>query len=178
MTVEFAVVLSNWMWRHMVVDAPGHHGIGERESRSDWNREATLRRLCAILLPPSIESPGRRRRYADWVDESVLQPLRPANSNLVEEALTAICNMIPDRDSDAEIFGTVFLAQLPESCRQYLLTQLPDRARQWGFETRRTFGLEGDVAIVRSGTVQRGEERAFGNGIAIGAVDRRRRDDR
>ena len=146
-TVEFATVLSNWMWRHMVVDAPGHHRSSERESRRDLIREAMLRRLCVAFLPPGIESPDRRRRYADWVDESVLQPLQPANSRLVEEALTVICNMIPDQDREAEIFGTVFFAHLPESCRQYLLTQLPHRARQWGFETRRTFGLEADIAI-------------------------------
>ena len=148
LTMESAAVLSDWIWRHLVFDSPGHHGNVEKESRKAWNRESTLRRMSVILLPLVIESPDRRTSYANWVDESVLQPLRQANSDLIAEALTAICNMIPDRDSEAEAFGQVFLAHLPESSRQYLLTRYPDRARRWGFETRRVFGLEADVSIV------------------------------
>ena len=148
LTVESAAAGSDWIWRHLVVDAPGDHGNVEKERRKAWNRESTLRRMSVVLLPPGIESPNRRTSYTNWVDESVLQPLRQANSDLIEETLTSICNMIPDRDSEAETLGNVFLAQLPNSSRQYLLTRYPDRARRWGFETRRMFGLEADVAIV------------------------------
>ena len=148
LSIESAAVLSDWIWRHLVVDAPGNHGNVEKKTRKAWNRESTLRRMSVILLPLVIESPERRTSYADWVDKSVLQPLRQANSNLIEEVLTSICNMVSDRDSEAETFGTVFLAHLPESSRQYLLTLYPDRARRWGFETRRIFGLEADVSII------------------------------
>ena len=148
LSIESASVLSDWIWRHLVVDAPGDHGNVEKETRKAWNPESTLRRLSVVLLPAGIESENRRTSYADWVDESVLQPLRPANSNLIEEALTSICNLVSDRDSRAEIFGNVFLVHLPNSSRQYLLRRYPDRTRRWGFETRRTFGLEADVSIV------------------------------
>ena len=148
LTVESAAVLSDWIWRHLVFDALGDNRNVEKESRKARIRKSTLRRICVVLLPPGIESPDRRIGYANWIDESVLQPLRQANSDLIEETLTSICNMIPDRDSEAETFGNVFLAQLPNSSRQYLLTRYPDRARRWGFETRRMFGLEADVAIV------------------------------
>ena len=148
LTMESASVLSNWIWRHLVVDAPGDNGNVEKEGRKAWNRESTLRRMSVVLLPPGIESPDRRTSYTHWVDESVLQPLRHANLNLIEEALISIFTMIPDRDSEAEIFGSVFFAHLPESSRQYLLTQYPDRTRRWGFEKRRMFGLEADFAIV------------------------------
>ena len=148
LTVESAAVLSDWIWRHLVFDALGDNRNVEKESRKARIRESTLRRICVVLLPPGIESPDRRTSYANWVDESVLQPLRQANSDLIEETLTSICNMIPDRDSEAETFGNVFLAQLPNSSRQYLLIRYPDRTRRWGFETRRMFGLEADVTIV------------------------------
>ena len=147
-TMESTAVLSDWIWRHLVFDAPGGHGDVEKENRRAWIRESTLRRMSVVLLPPGIESPDRRTGYSDWVDASVLQPLRQANSDLIEEALTSICSMVSDRDREAETFGNVFLAHLPESSRQYLLTRYPDRARQWGFETRRIFGLEADVSIV------------------------------
>ena len=146
--IESAAILSDWIWRHLVVDAPGGHGNDGKGRREAWNRESTLRRVSVALLPPGTESPDRRASYADWVDASVLQPLRHANSDLIEEALTSICNMISDGDGEAEIFGNAFLAQLPNSSRQYLLTRYPDRARRWGFETRRIFGFEADFAIV------------------------------
>ena len=81
LSIESAVVLSDWIWRHLVVDAPGDHGNIEKERRKAWNRESTLRRMSIVLLPPVIESPDRRSSHADWVDESVLQPLRQANSD-------------------------------------------------------------------------------------------------
>ena len=148
LTTESAVVLSDWIWRGLVLHVPGGHGNIEKERRNAWYRESTLRRIGVVLLPPGIESPERRSSYTDWIDASVFQPLRHANSELLEEALTSICNMISDRDGESEIFGNVFMVHLPESARQYLLTRYPDRARRWGFETRRMFGLDVDVAIV------------------------------
>ena len=148
LTTESAVVLSDWIWRRLDLDVHGGHGNVEKERRNAWYRESRLRRIGVVLLPPGIESPERRSSYTDWVDASVFQPLRHANPELVEEALTFICNMVSDRDGESETFGNVFMAHLPESARQYLLTRYPDRARRWGFETRRMFGLDADVAIV------------------------------
>ena len=148
LTAESTVVLSDWIWHRLVLDMPGGHGNIEKERRNAWNRESTLRRIGVVLLPPGIESPERRSSYTDWVDASVFQPLRHANPELLDEALTSICSMISERDRESEIFGNVFMAHLPESARQYLLAHDSARARQWGFETRRTFGLDTDVAIV------------------------------
>ena len=148
LTTESAVVMSDWIWRRLLLDVPGGHGNIEKERRNAWHRESTLRRIGVVLLPPGIESQERRSSYTEWVDASVLQPLRHANPELLEEVLTSICNMISERDDGSEIFGEEFMVHLPESARQYLLTRYPDRARRWGFETRRTFGLDADVAIV------------------------------
>ena len=146
--MESAAAGSNWIWRHLVVDAPGDHGNVENENRRRWTREATLLQLRPVLLLPGIQSPDRRSGYTDWVDASALQPLRPANSDLIEQALTSIKDSISDLGTDGETFGQLWLTVLPESARQYLLAQYPDQARQWGVETRRVIGLEGDLAIV------------------------------
>ena len=148
MTVESASVLSDWIWRYLVVAAVGDHRHIERESRTGWIRESMLQRVSLVLLPLDVGSLDGRVGYADWVEGSVLQPLRPANADLIEEMLVSLCNMIIGKGSEAGIFGNVFLTQLPKSPRQYLLTRYPDRARRWGFETRRIFGLEADVSIV------------------------------
>ena len=145
---ESTAILSDWIWRRLLLDVPGGHGNIEKERRNAWYRESTLRRIGVLLLPPGVESPERRSNYAEWVDTSVFQPLRHANPELLEEALASICNMISERGDESEAFGNVFMSHLPESARQYLLTRYPDRARRWGFETRRTIGLDADVAVV------------------------------
>ena len=148
LATESTVVLSDWIWRHLVLHVPGSHGNIEQERPDTWNREWTLRRACIVLLPPGIESPDRRSSYTDWIDASVLDPLRPANADVIEEALTSIFDMIPEPNDDSDIFGNVFLAHLPETSRRFLLTHYPDRARRWGFETRTMFSLDPDIAIV------------------------------
>ena len=148
LTTESTVLMSDWIWQHLALHVPESHGNIEHERQATGNREWTFRRICIVLLPPGIESPDRRSSYTYWIDASVLEPLRPANADVIEEALTSICDMIPEWEDDSQIFGNLFLAHLPESTRQLLLTRYPDRARQWGFETRTIFGLSPDVAIV------------------------------
>ena len=145
---EAAVAMSDWLWRHLAVSASGDHGSLEKERSQAWNRQTTLQRLSLVLLPPCIESESRRANYTSWVDDSVLQPLRHANPDLIEEALTSICDMVAVRGDEADMYGHLFLDHLPSSARQYLLTRFPDRARRWGFGTQRVFGLGGDVTIV------------------------------
>ena len=146
--MESAAAGSDWIWRHLVVDAPGDHGNVKEENRREWIRESTLRRIASILLLPGIESPERCVSYSNWVEESVLDPLRRANPELIEQALISVADMISDLSSEAETFGNPWLTALPESSRQFLVTRYPDRVRRWGFETRRILGLESDVAIV------------------------------
>ncbi len=148
LAVETVVTMSTWVWRHLIANAPGGHGDDEEKRRKTWTRESVLRRVSAVLLPPGIESSDRRDSFARWVDESVLQPFRPANVNLIDDALTLIADSIPDEDCEDSVFVNFFLSHLPDSCRQYLLKKYPDRARRWGFETRTVFGLEAGIKIL------------------------------
>ena len=56
--------------------------------------------------------------------------------------------MIPGMGSEAEAFGYVWLATLPEACRHYLRARHPDGPHLWGFQTRRMFHFEADVAVL------------------------------
>ena len=85
LNTESTAVVSDWIWRHLVLDVSGGHGKDETARRLAWYREATLRRIGIVLLPPWINSPSRRSRYSDWVDASVIQPLHQANATLIEE---------------------------------------------------------------------------------------------
>ena len=142
-----AAALSDWIWRHLVVAVLGDRNHIEKESYGDWIRAAMLRRVGLVLLPSFVDSQDRRVGYTDWVETSVVQPLQQANSDLVEEALTSLCDTIFDRGDEAEHYGHVFLKQLPEASRQYLLARYPERMERWGFMVRRIFTLGSGVSI-------------------------------
>ena len=147
LVMESAAALSEWIWRHLVVAVLGDGGHIEKKQRDDWIRASMLDRVKLVLLPPFIDSRDRRIAYADWVETSVLQPLRQANSDLIEEALISLCDMISDQGDEAVHYGRLFLEQLPEALRQYLLARYPERAQLWGFMARRIFTLDTDISI-------------------------------
>ena len=142
-----AAALSDWIWRHLVVAVLGDRNHIEKESYGDWIRAAMLRRVGLVLRPSFVDSQDRRVGYTDWVETSVVQPLQQANSDLVEEALTSLCDTIFDRGDEAEHYGHVFLKQLPEASRQYLLARYPERMERWGCMVRRIFTLGSGVSI-------------------------------
>ncbi len=143
LAMETAAVLSDWIWRHQAVAMLGDGGHTEREKL----RTSVLELVKLALLPFSIDSKDRRAAYADWLDASALQPLRQANSDLIEEALISLCDMIPDLGDEAVHYGHLFLGQLPEALRQYLLARYPERAQLWGFMARRVFTLDTGISI-------------------------------
>ena len=147
LSIESATVLSDWMWRHLIVAVLGDSSHVEKKNREDWNRELMLNRVELVLLPFSINSQSRRAGYTDWIETLVLQPLRQANSDLVEEALTSLCDTIFDQGDGIEYYGHAFLEQLPKTSRRYLLVRYPDRMEQWGFVTRDIFALDSVVSI-------------------------------
>ena len=142
-----AAALSDWIWRHLVVAVLGDRNHIEKESYGDWIRAAMLRRVGLVLRPSFVDSQDRRVGYTDWVETSVVQPLQQANSDLVEEALTSLCDTIFDQGDEAEHYGHVFLKQLPEASRQYLLARYPERMERWGCMVRRIFTLGSGVSI-------------------------------
>ena len=147
LSMESAAILSDWIWRHLIVATLGDGSHVEKESHDDCIRASMLRLVKLILLPPGIDSQGRRAGYADWVETSVLRPLQQANSDLVEEALTSLCDAISDLGDEVEYYGHIFSEQLPKTSRHYLLARYPERMEQWGLMTRRIFTLGSVVSI-------------------------------
>ena len=146
--MKTTAVLSDWIWRHLAVAMFGDGGHIEREKRDDWIRTSMLDLVKLALLPSSIDPQDRRAAYADWVEASVLQPLRQANSDLIEEALIFLCDVISDLGDEAVHYGYWFLEQLPEALRQFLLARYPERAQLWGFVARRIFTLNTGISII------------------------------
>ena len=71
--------------------------------------------------------------YIDWIEQSVLQTIKPANANIIKEAVKAICDLISKlADSEREIAACLFLTHIPKSLHKIVWTLKPELARQFG----------------------------------------------
>ena len=147
-SVDFTVLVSDWIWYHLVVAAIGDRRHAQEDDYTDVIQVSMSQRVSLVLMPPLIDSSDRRNDYRDWLESSVLRPIRYANADLIEGALRTICDLTSDHSSESVAFGQMFIEQLPKSARQYLLSNYPDRARRWGLERATTFDLSADVSIV------------------------------
>ena len=140
-SAERAATLSEWVWRHLMPKAfPGRQHPDQANYVRSIRAMGSLR-LGNLLLPTSIRSQKRRTQYTDWIERSTLHPLRPANSDIIENVLITICDAISDLETKHEAYGNLFLAQLPERTRNVAITQKPEFARHCGFETRRIVSI-------------------------------------
>ena len=149
-TTERAVALSDWVWHRLVnatIGSPQH--IAE-DRYADWKRNLLSLRLGRLLLPTDIQSPERRAHYTHWLERSVLEPLRPANADLIEKALIYVCDGISALENDQEMYGSLFLEQLPQAARRLVITQDAEFARRCGFETNLVLSVGLDIKLVNS----------------------------
>lgn len=146
--VDFTVLVSDWIWHHLMVAAVGDRRYAEEDDYTDVIQVSMWQRVSLVLMPPFIDSSDRCNNYRDWLERSVLRPIRHANVDLIERALRTICDLTSDQSSESDTFGQMFMEQLPKSARQYLLSNYPDRAHRWGLKKVTTFDLSADVSIV------------------------------
>ena len=149
-TIEQATALSDWVWRHLMnvtIGSPQH--IAE-DRYADWKRNLLSLRLGRLLLPTDIQSPERRAHYTHWLERSVLEPLRPANADLIEKALIYVCDGISALENDQEMYGSLFLEQLPKAARRLVIAQNVEFAHRCGFETNLVFSIGPDIKLVNS----------------------------
>ena len=150
LTMERAAILSDWVWRHfMKATYVGCEQIEEDGSR-DWVLKVISLGLGYLLLPTAMQSHERRADFTRWLDQSVIEFLRPANADIIEKELISTCDTISALENDQEAYGALFLGQLPESVRRVVMTQQPEFARRCGFETRRFFSIGPDIKLVDS----------------------------
>ena len=146
LSIDSTGAISDWIWRHLMVTTIGNQRLAE--DSFDLIRISIVQRVSLLLLPPIIESEERRVSYRDWIQGSVLKSLRLANEELIEESLDSLCDMIHAQDNEEKIYGNIFLEQLPQAERHYVMTRYPDLTVQWGYKTAKTFDLDADVSII------------------------------
>ena len=139
---EHAAQLCNWVWRRLMGPPAVASGNGADGDGRDQIEEWVVQVLAYLCLPVTIESHEGQARYLRWMEQTVFQPLRPANMEVVEKALAFVCEAISSLENGQEFYGRVFLNGLPVSVRRLVATRHVEFAQLCGVEIRGVFGLE------------------------------------
>ena len=110
-----AGALCSWIWRHLGMATFLLRQGSEGDGRAAAFRDGVVRRMSLLLMPPIVDSFERRSAYREWLEQSVLVGLRPANDDLVESAATAICSTIKGASKRERIAAALFLECLPDA---------------------------------------------------------------
>ncbi len=150
LTTEQATMQSNWVWRYLMnVDIGKPQHIAE-DRYADWMRDLLSLRLGSLLLPTTIRSQERRADYTRWLERFILDPLRPASADLIKKTLTEVCDGISSLENDQEMYGSLFLEQLPKAARRLVIAQNVEFAHRCGFETNLVLSVGPDIKLVNS----------------------------
>ena len=147
---ERVAKLSDWVWYSLAAVASpiGRRLLGERYR--DWAGGTLSSRLGSLFLPLTIKSQDRRAEYSRWLDQFVLQRLRPANSGTIETALSSVRKAIATLEEASDLCGYLFLEQLPETVRRKAINDEPEFASRCGFSTRRVLEIGSTARLADS----------------------------
>ncbi len=134
-------ILSDWVWNFMMPAAFLGREHYELSTYSTLIRELISRRIVGILLPKGIPSQERRSQYTEWVEESVLKPLRIGSADIIKYAAQIISKTIASSENNSEFFGHILLDQLPGPMRQLVIAENKELAYKCGFTIQRSFRI-------------------------------------
>ncbi len=140
-TESNARVLSDWVWNFMVPTAFLGREHYDLSTYSTTIGERISLRIALLLLPMHIPSQERRSQYTEWIEQSVLRPLRIGNTDIFKNVARFIINVIPTYENDPELFGHILLDQLPESMLQLVINENEELANKCGFTNQRIFDI-------------------------------------
>ena len=147
---QVAGALCSWVWWHLGMAT----FLLWRDLESDGGaaafREAVVRRMRMVMIPPVVDSFDRRSAYREWLEQSVLVRLRPANDDLVEEAATAIFSTVKGAGKDVRVVAAVFLECLPEALRERIVNADPAFAEDCGFSITHRVVIGGGLSIAEA----------------------------
>ena len=136
-----------WIWRNLMATmVPGHQVLDQAVYRKLVSEVVSLR-IGSLLLPLPSRSQALQESYAQWLDQVVLQHLRPANADKIRAALANSKSAIESMDIDSTAYGNLFLDQLPEEARGLLIKDDPAFAERCGYRAERVFSIGSDLQV-------------------------------
>ena len=150
LTAEWAGTLSDWVWHNLMKTTVLALERFSGDNRETWIRDKISLRLGYLLLPATIWTSERGSQFSQWIERSVLRPLQPANSEVIEAALAMSCDAISSLKDQPEAHGNLFLEQLPPSARTVAITKNPDFSKRCGFSPELVFGIGTDIEVANN----------------------------
>ena len=133
-TTVRAMHLSDWIWRHLVTPQRLAVRQADEEVRTGWLQKLMIGNLHQLLIP-LMELPTERHTfYVDWIEHSILEPLRAANASLIERAVEITVNILKEIGDEHIHYGTSLLQAIPKSLYQIICDSEPQLAQRFGHE--------------------------------------------
>ncbi len=142
-----AGALCSWVWEHLGMETFLLRQGSEEDGSSAALRDGVVRRLSLLLVPPIMDSPSRRSAYREWLEQSVLAALRPANEDVIEDAATAIRSMFKGSGKIERVVARLFFECLPEALRGRIVNADPMFAEDFGFSLTQRVEFAGSLSI-------------------------------
>ena len=130
----------------MATVVPGHQVLDQAAYRNLVSEVVSLR-IGSLLLPLATRSQELQESYSQWLEQVVLQHLRPANADRIRAALASAKSAIESLDIDQAAYGNLFLEQLPEQARRILIRDDPEFAERCGYRAERVFSIGTDLQL-------------------------------
>ena len=145
--VEHAEGLGDWVWRHLMSTTFVIKGRLEGDPLGNARREMVTHRLGLIALPLLRTSTERRSTYSRWLERSVFGSLKPANGDVISQALEGSLSTLQSAGRYSQVVASMFIEGLPDSLRAIVVSKAPDFARQCGFESTTVVSIGARVAV-------------------------------
>ena len=148
---EHAAAQSDWIWAHASPLNYCGEGTG-LDSGATVPRSVMVRLLAYLLIPKELPE-ERQREYSGWIEDVALEVFRPANMDVVDQALKLLVKRFASDERHEKAFGHAFLVQLPASLSERVLRGWPDIAQRWGFGRRRWISFDQELRMPGEGFI-------------------------
>ncbi len=143
--------LSSWVWhRMMAITIPRSQNVTANDY-SHLIQELASIRLGGQLVRTPGQSQERQASHNDWIKQVVLEPLQPANADLIYQSLVSVREGISTHGAkaglDKEACGNLFLQSLPKTAQRIVADNDPDFVHKCGVRSERTFSIGKDVEL-------------------------------
>ena len=146
-TPNQAKQLSDWIWNYLCRATSFGSKFLEISVHSNLTKELLIQRVALTLNPIVAQSIERRSHYTNWLEETVLKPLQLANSSIVGQVLDIVCNAILSLPDQRDVFGSLFLAQLPKSTRSQLIDRNVRFLNECKFKPEQYIKVENELNV-------------------------------
>ena len=131
-SIARTISLSDWIWHSLMLPTRSAIHVLNQETCENWAEKSMDWNLQQLLMA-LIQVPAERHEdYTAWLEQSILEPLRPANASLIESFAEAMINILGELDEEQINYGALILERTPKSLYQAIWNKAPQLMRRFG----------------------------------------------